>query len=278
MRAARVVLALLSASATLSTTDGLASARTVPETVVVPSGALRLTGLVWRPAGSGPSPAVLFTHGSGPTDPALAKIIGPIFAKHGYVLLYLFRRGDGLSRGQGVFIGDVLDQERTAKGSEARSRLQLLLLTTDHLDDVDAGISFLKTLPGVDPNRIAVVGHSFGGQLAILEAERDGVVRAAVGFAAAAASWAESPALRARLLEAARHARAPVLLVYATNDFSTAPGIAIAAELERVGKTGSVKIYPAVGRTAGEAHSAVYGAPATWESDVFRFLDQHVAP
>jgi acetyl esterase/lipase len=31
----------------------------------------------------------------------------------------------------------------------------------------------LKTVPGVDARRIAVAGHSFGGQLALLAAERD---------------------------------------------------------------------------------------------------------
>jgi carboxymethylenebutenolidase len=204
-------------------------------------------------------------------------LAGPIFARHGYVLLYLFRRGDGLSAGQGAFMGDVLDHERTAKGDEARRRLQLLLLTTDHFDDVNSGIAFLKTLPGVDPGRIAVASHSFGGQLAILEAEHGGSMRPALAFAAAAASWEDSPALRDRLLSAARRSRAPILLVYAANDFSTAPGEAIAAELERAGKSGSVKIYPAVGRTPAEAHSAVYGAPALWEDDVFGFLDLHVA-
>jgi len=41
---------------------------TVPETVVVPSGKLSLKAFLWKPAGPGPFPAVLFCHGSGGAD------------------------------------------------------------------------------------------------------------------------------------------------------------------------------------------------------------------
>jgi carboxymethylenebutenolidase len=253
-----------------------ASKSEVPETVVVASGALRLTALLWRPSGPGPFPAVIFNHGSGPTDPSRAQVLGPVFARHGYVFLFLFRRGDGLSASQGLFMGDLLDRERAVKGEEARNRLQLLLLTTDQLDDVSAGIAFWKRSPGVDPGRIAVAGHSFGGSLTILAAERDSTLRAAVGFAPAAVSWDKSAGLRERLLAAVRRGRVPIFLVYAANDFSTAPGEAIGAELKRSGKPGEVKIYPAVGRTPAEGHGAVYTAIPQWEGDVFGFLDRYV--
>jgi hypothetical protein len=39
-----------------------------PEIVVVPSGALRLKGLLWLPDNGDPFPAVLFNHGSGSSD------------------------------------------------------------------------------------------------------------------------------------------------------------------------------------------------------------------
>jgi dienelactone hydrolase len=68
---------------------------------------------------------------------------------------------------------DVLRREEKAKGKEARQHLQFILLTTEQLDDVMAALAFLKSVPGVDPQRIAVVGHSFGGQLTLLAAERD---------------------------------------------------------------------------------------------------------
>ena len=256
-----------------------------PQIVVVPSGKLRLKGYLWKPAGAVSSPAVLFVHGSGSTDPLhtsgfviteAAERLAPTFIKHGYAFLYLFRRGQGLSADQGPFMQDVLQLEGDTKGEEARKRLQFVLLTTDHLDDVTAGLSFLKNLPGVDSRRIAVVGHSFGGQLTLLAAERDTSLRAAVTFSAAASSWESSSEVRERMLAAVRKTTVPIMLLHAKNDYSTAPGKAIADELARLGKPHVLKIYPPVGRTADDGHNFVYTAVAEWEADVFGFLDQYV--
>jgi hypothetical protein len=48
-----------------------------------------------------------------------AEKLAPVFLKHGYAFLYLFRRGQGLSTGQGLYMGDVLRREEAAKGAEA---------------------------------------------------------------------------------------------------------------------------------------------------------------
>lgn len=256
-----------------------------PETVVVPNGNLRLKAFLWRPVRTGPSPAVLFVHGSGSTDGAhtgelviteAAAKLAPVFVKHGYAFLYLFRRGQGLSADQGPFMQDVSQQEQAAKGDEARKRLQLVLLTSDHLDDVIAGLAFLKGQPGIDAHRIALVGHSFGGQLTLLAIERDGSLRAAVTFGAAAASWEGSPEIRDLLLTAVRKATVPIMLVHAANDYSTVPGKALDGELTRLGKTHVLKIYPPFGKTPDDGHMFVYTDIAEWEPDVFRFLDQSV--
>ena len=102
-----------------------------------------------------------------------------------------------------------LRQEEAAKGKEARQHLQFILATTDHLDDVIAGLAFLKTIPGIDPKRLAIVGHSFGGQLTLLAAERDNTIRAAVTVSAAAGTWERSPELRKRLQTAVDKSTAP---------------------------------------------------------------------
>jgi carboxymethylenebutenolidase len=264
---------LISAAPSLA---GQSEVSVVPDRVVVPSGALSLAGLLWKPTGAGPFPAVLFNHGAGRTEPPRARDIGPAFAGQGYVFLYLFRRGYGLSATQGEFMRDALDREAKARGEEARRHLQLVLLTTDHLDDVMAGLAALRRVEGVDATRIAVAGHSFGGQLALLAAERDTSVRAVVAFAAAAQSWDRSPELRERLLEAARNGRAPIFLTHAANDFSIAPGQLLAAELAKVKRPHELKIYPAVGETPAAGHQAVYSDIMTWRADVFRFLDEHL--
>jgi len=256
-----------------------------PEIVVVPSGTLQLKALLWLPQNGGPFPVVLFNHGSGSSDAMhtgpfglteTAERLGPIFVKHGYAFLYLFRRGQGLSADQGDFMQELLRREKMANGEEARKNLQFRLLNTDHLDDVMAGLSFLKNLPRIDADRIAIAGHSFGGQLSLLAAERDNSVRAAVTFGAAAASWKEWPELREHLLGAVRKINAPLLLIHASNDYSTAPGTAMAAERKRISKPEVLKIYSAVGKTSEEGHNFVYSSVARWEIDVFKFLDANV--
>jgi dienelactone hydrolase len=66
-------------------------------------------------------------------------------------------------------------------------------MSEDHLNDVIWGLSFLKSVPEVNTRRIALVGHSFGGQLAV---EGNSSLRAAVSFAAVANSWDGSVELR----------------------------------------------------------------------------------
>ncbi len=264
---------------------GQSSSPPAQQTVEISSGKLHLKAFLWKPTGPGPFPAVLFNHGSGGVNAATtagmpiteaAEKLAPLFVKHGYAFLYLFRRGQGLSADQAPFMQDVLQHEEAAKGKEARQHLQFILGTTDQLDDVTAALSFLKTVPGVDAKHIAVAGHSFGGQLTLLAAERDDTVRAVVTFGAAANSWERSPELRERLLTAVRKASAPIMLIHAANDYSTAAGTALAAELDRLHKTHVLKIYPPVGQSTDDGHNLLYLAIPQWETDVFQFLDDNV--
>ena len=256
-----------------------------PQIVEIPSGALHLKAYLWSPLGSGPFPAVLFNHGrsDGPqqhtrdlTITAAACVLGPRFVEHGYLFLYPFRRGEGLSADQAPFIGGLLDREAAAHGEEARAHLQFALLTTEHLEDATAALSFIKQLPAIDPHRIAVAGHSFGAQLTLLMAGPDPSMRAAVAFGPAAAAWRHSPELRETLLAAVRAASAPIMVIHTANDYDTAPGITLAAELERLHKFNLLKIYRPAGQTASKVHNFLYTETSLWESDVFRFLDEHV--
>jgi hypothetical protein len=66
------------------------------------------------------------------------------------------------------------------------------------------------------------------------------------------------------------------MLIHAENDVSTAPGRALAEELERLRKPYVLKIYPPVGQTPEDGHNMLYKAIPAWEDDVFKFLDEHV--
>jgi len=228
---------------------------------------------------------VLFNHGSGAADAQhtagqtmaeAAASLAPVFLRHGYAFFYLCRRGQGLSADQAPFMQDLLQREEAAKGKEARQHLHYLMVTTDHLNDALAGLLFLKTAPGIDAKRIAVVGHSFGGLITLLSGENDSAIRAEVTFGAGANSWKLSQELRDRVLAAVGRTSAPIMLIHAANDFDTAPGTAIAAELERLRKLHVLKIYPPLGKSPDDGHNLLYLAGPEWETDVFQFLDTNV--
>ena len=271
MKSYRVALALV-AGATLPFSVHAQAA----DTVVVKSGALQLHALLWRPHGRGPFPAVLFNHGSygsaDPMQPEEPGALGPVFVKHGYALLFLFRRGVGLSAEEGRAGGDIMAAALAEEGQAGRNRAQLDLLVGEELDEAAAGLAYLRNQPEVDTNRVAVAGHSFGGSLALLLAARDTSVGAAVIFSGAGWSWDRSAELRVKLLAAVRRS-APILFVHAANDYSTAPGQRLARESGRLGRPNQLRIYPPVGQSLREGHNLVYRDVATWEPDVFDFLD-----
>ncbi len=157
-----VFLALTAATAWGQTSGG-------PETVVVHGGSATLHAMLWRPKGRGPFPGILLNHGRGRTREDLERLgpyeqnaekLGPVFARHDYVFLYLFRRGVGLSTDQGANAVDLMNSESATHGQEACNALQLQLLDSREMDDVLSGLKFLRALPCVDARNVAVIGHS----------------------------------------------------------------------------------------------------------------------
>jgi carboxymethylenebutenolidase len=278
------ILAALVLTSTLAMSSAGPASRG-PETVEIHNGPVTLHALLWRPQGRGPFPAVLLNHGGGRTREELERLgpyerqadaLGPVFARHGYVFLYLFRRGVGLSADQGANAVELMNSEFAAHGQEARNALQLRLLENGDMSDALSGLAFLRALPEVDARKVAVIGHSFGGPLTLLLAEREPKLQAVVIFSGVAYSWDRSAQLRARLLAAVARIAAPVFFIHAANDYSLAAGKALDARLGQLGKSHRLKIYPPIGHTAEEGHGFLYLGVSSWEPDVFAFLDEHM--
>jgi fermentation-respiration switch protein FrsA (DUF1100 family) len=109
------------------------------------------------PQGKGPFPAVVLITGSGPQDrdesllghkPFL--VLSDYLTRHGIAVL----RAD--DRGTAKSTGDF----KTAT-------------TADFATDTEAGITYLKTRPEVDPHKIGLIGHSEGGVIAPMIAARN---------------------------------------------------------------------------------------------------------
>ena len=277
------VLVPLVLTLTLAKAQGQTPGR--PETVVIHNGSATLHAVLWRPQGRGPFPAILLNHGSGRTREDLehlgpyeqnAEKLGPVFARHGYLFLYLFRRGVGLSSDQGANAVDLMNSESAAHGLEARNALQLQLLDNREMGDALSALKFLRALPYVDAKDVALVGHSFGGSLTVLIAEREPNLRAVVVFSGAGYSFDRSPELRARLLAAVDHIAAPVFFIHAENDYSLSSGKVLDARRQQIGKPHRLKIYPPIGHTVDDGHDFLHLGVNIWEPDVFAFLDENM--
>jgi carboxymethylenebutenolidase len=265
------LLALLLAAAPLQ-----AQTPTTLDTVLITNGSLKLHALVWRPVSPGRHPAVLFNHGLNKNVQTPTQV-AQTFADHGYVFVFPFRRGHGLSADQGLFMGDVLDAATKRGGEAARDTAMVHELETKEMSDVLATLDYLKQLPDVDRRRIVVAGHSMGGVLSVLASQRELGIRAVVSFAGGAGNWERSPLLQERMRYAAAHARVPIFLIHAANDHSTQPAEVLAAEMQRFNKPFETKIFPPFGSTAQRGHAFAMVAPGIWQSDVLRFLERYVS-
>jgi carboxymethylenebutenolidase len=239
-----------------------------PAEVTFPSGKLVLHGFIYKPEGKGPFPALLWNHGS-ERRPGWLPELAPIFLSMGYILFIPHRRGHGRSPGE--YVMDQLARAGTTGGLHARDR-RLVELMEEHLEDQITALTYLKSLPEVDPQRIAVAGCSFGGIQTILMAEQGLGLRAAIDFAGAAQTWKEAPDLRDRLIKAVRHAQMPVLFIQAENDYDLAPSRALAAEMEKSNKPHAIQIFPHFGKTAQDAHEFCIHGGEIWADKVFSYL------
>ena len=246
------------------------------DTVSFQSGNLTLYGVLYKPEGAGPFPAVLYNHGSaaGMLNNEAFEALGPVFAKRGWVFFAPYRRGQGLSASAGPYIGDEIEAARKNGGMRAAAATMVRLLETDQLNDQLAALAWLQKREFVQARRIAVAGNSFGGVEAVLGAER-GSYCAAIDASGGAESWALAPELQVSMTRAVRNAHVPIFFFQPENDYDLAPSRVLSAAMKSSGKTFEMKIYPAFGKSNQEGHSFSYLGSSVWADDVFRFLEQN---
>lgn len=166
IRIAGLAAALLLAFAAHAQAPATTPPASMDELAIQSHGA-RLNGFIYRAAGAGAHPTVLFLHGYPGNERNLD--LAQAVRRAGYNALYIDYRGNWGSGG-------------TFSPANA-------------LDDVASALAWARDPAnaakyGIDPERLSLVGHSFGGWLALMTASRDPALRCTVAMAAWNLGWA----------------------------------------------------------------------------------------
>ena len=249
-----------------------AIAQSKPEEVVFPSDGRQLHGFLWKPEGNGPFRAILWNHGSEKL-PGSQPELATFYTAHSYVFFIPHRRGQGRSPGEYI-------QDQVAQAPPGERARRMVELQQTEVDDVIAGLNYLKARPFIDAARIAISGCSYGGIQTLLAGERNLGVKALVPFAPGAMSWEQNQLLQDRLIRAVDLARAPVFLIQAENDYNLGPSHVLPKEATKKHKDFQSKVYPAFGSSHHDGHwGFCSSATNVWGADVLAFLEtQLTAP
>ncbi len=236
------------------------------------SGSLRIQAYLYKPEGDGRFPAVIYNHGTRDGAERASRPfphIGRMLTRAGYAVLVPERRGYGQSD------GNIWWQETGNDQSRVILRLQA------ETDDVLAGTEYLRTLPYIDSNRLAIMGWSFGGVVTMLATTRSTAFMAAVDQAGGALTWDGNSYMRSALTAAAEKSKTPTLFMVARNDRTTASITTLADIFKTRNIPHQQIIYePFTPLQAGKAAPghALFSAQGAslWEKDVLEFLGRYL--
>ncbi|MGH3289112.1 MAG: alpha/beta hydrolase family protein [Streptosporangiaceae bacterium] len=256
-------------------TSGAGTALPLPDVVRFTSAdGVSVPGLLYRPPGQGPFPAVLHIHG-GPEDQAV-PVTDPLI--------------DGLvGRGIAVLATNI----RGSSGYGARyQRMVYRDWAGNDIEDLRAAADFIRAQPWADPDRIGVYGASYGGLASLScltrlpEYWRAGVAECPVSdlvenVRGLLPAWQrrakdlvgdvnDADDLR-RLRQAspvthAERVRAPILLIHGTNDtrVSINTSDALYTRLTELGKTVTYKRIDGAGHDIIQQESGIETAICDW--------------
>ncbi len=151
--------------------------------VTIYSDGIKMQGDLYFPAGfkkEDKRPAVIFCNGTGGTRKGTPTKLATHFVMAGYVFLAFDYRGWGDSDGKLMPL-EALPKpgdkgEVTVKARVARWQMSY----ADQTEDIRAAISYVSGEPGVDKDRIGIMGSSYGGGLVTWVAGNDPRVKCVV--------------------------------------------------------------------------------------------------
>ncbi len=241
--------------------------------IFYPSGDLKIQAYLYKPAGDGPFPAVIYNHGSrrgNERRPTPLRTIGNLLTRAGYLALVVERRGYGRSD------GPTLSEEVNENWRRLVPRLEA------ECGDVLAARVFLGAQSFVDSKRIGVMGWSYGGIVTMFVVSRGRDFAVAIDQAGGALTWNGSPRIRAALIAAAEKSTTPTLFMVAQNDRTTDSITTLAGIYKRRDVPHRAVIYepftPQGAASATPPGHRVFSVQGVklWERDAVEFLDRYL--
>ncbi len=204
-------------------------------------GVERIPAILHKPEGAGPFPAVVIMHdcsGLGPTSSGAPERWAKELLAQGYVVII---PDSFSSRGHEFGVCTDSSPSRTEVGPYRRAH------------DAYAALAYLRSLPYVDGNRIALMGGSHGGSTTLVAMVASGsnwqpLGQEPAGFAAAVALYpaCKLPLGNWRGDSGVYRPRAPLLILIGEKDDWTPaePCVNLAAAAQAAGYPVSITVYP----------------------------------
>ena len=156
-------------------------------------------------------------------------------------------------------------------------------IQTDATDAL-AAVEYLRTRSFVDPDRVAVGGHSVGGIVSVLAGARDPKLRAVISLAGGFV-WRDNlrgetstPFVDSAWKESARTMTAPVLILWSKNDtnLDVDVGRDLEKRLQAKGKRVEMIVYPPYGQNGHAMFNRADGT-SVFSADLLRFVNDNTA-
>jgi dienelactone hydrolase len=253
---------------------------------------IKWEGWLYRPTGlANQRPAIIYLHGHGDQGSAKGEpcAIAKSFTQQGYVVFAPLQRG--YIANQTNFPG----MASTGTHIDNFSGTALIDYLQDEAEDVRDAMNWLKAQSGsgicqvgafcpmVDPDRVAIMGHSFGGSLTLFANALSPALghAAAVDISGCVLSWNDN--WKAKLEPAIDASQQPVYILQNKNEGSLEPIADLSARAFRIPHRHQAAMFhnvPASGGSyTGNAHSdfvTVAEEVALWAPSVVTFLDTYL--
>jgi dipeptidyl aminopeptidase/acylaminoacyl peptidase len=240
--ASRTILALLTLLCAALTQAQLKGFELSGESWTYTQGDIKLTGVLLKPEGNGPFPAMLISHGRGGSARTMANVIAPELVKKGIVCI-------------------AVDYTHGSTGTNQNPGA-----SAENIQRAKTALQIVRSLKYVDKRRVAAFGHSMGGFLTIgLAADPEANLQAAI---VSSGGITPTPGYAARDTSVAKHVRVPTLILHGERDKVVPPerSLLLKQILDESGTPNERNVY------AGEAHNIIRTQSADMHDRVVAWL------